>query len=66
LYIDPKHPRAAGNVKWYEDMLLEEGIKKSDTTNLPPIVNMRDTDSGLPERDMYEALCRGEVPVVSV
>ena len=33
--IAPDHPRAKGNVKWYEDML--EGKEKEG--ELPPIVN---------------------------
>lgn len=65
-FSDPNHPRAAGNVKWYEDMLLEEGIRKGDMGDLPPVVNTRQDDNGnLPERDVYEALCRGEVISVS-
>ncbi|KAK6051675.1 tetratricopeptide repeat protein [Cooperia oncophora] len=28
--IDPTHPRAKGNVKWYEDLLAQEGVKKAD------------------------------------
>jgi prolyl 4-hydroxylase len=68
--IDPAHPRAAGNVKWYEDMVKEETggdlqmkTDASSDENLPSIVNRRADDNGMPERDIYEALCRGEVPV---
>lgn len=43
----------------------KDGLKKGDEGNLPPIVNMRQGDSGVPERDMYEALCRGERMMVS-
>ncbi|MCP9259529.1 BMA-PHY-1 [Dirofilaria immitis] len=45
--IDPNHSRAKNNIKWYEDLLAEEG--DSLETN---------------EHDIYEALCRDEVPVV--
>ncbi|VDO22541.1 unnamed protein product [Haemonchus placei] len=58
--LAPNHPRAKGNVKWYEDML--EG--KDMEGELPPIVNKRVENDGIVERDAYEALCRGEVPPV--
>ncbi|PAV70367.1 hypothetical protein WR25_24413 isoform B [Diploscapter pachys] len=58
--IAPNHPRAKGNVKWYEDML--EGKEKEG--ELPPIVNKRIEDDGIVERDAYEALCRGEIPPI--
>ncbi|CAB3401442.1 unnamed protein product [Caenorhabditis bovis] len=62
---NPNHPRAKGNVKWYEDLLEQEGVRRSDMRkNLPPIVNRRpDSVLGNEERTMYEALCRNEVPV---
>jgi len=43
-----------------------DGIKPIDMRrNIPPIVNPRAGDSlGNSERDIYEALCRDEVPVV--
>ncbi|KJH44695.1 tetratricopeptide repeat protein [Dictyocaulus viviparus] len=28
--LDPNHPRAKGNIKWYEDLLAQEGVKKSE------------------------------------
>ncbi|CAI4231813.1 unnamed protein product [Auanema sp. JU1783] len=55
--ISPKHPRAKGNVKWYEDMLVGKDLEGE----LPPIVNKRDDNDGIDERDAYEALCRGEI-----
>ncbi|XGW28333.1 hypothetical protein V3C99_008255 [Haemonchus contortus] len=58
--LAPNHPRAKGNVKWYEDML--EG--KDMEGELPPIVNKRVENDGIVERDAYEALCRGEAPPV--
>ncbi|CAB3401441.1 unnamed protein product [Caenorhabditis bovis] len=63
---NPNHPRAKGNVKWYEDLLEQEGVRRSDMRkNLPPIVNRRpDSVLGNEERTMYEALCRNEVPSV--
>uniref|UniRef100_A0A914RW89 procollagen-proline 4-dioxygenase n=1 Tax=Parascaris equorum TaxID=6256 RepID=A0A914RW89_PAREQ len=63
--LNPYHPRARGNVKWYEDLLVEEGVKPSDhRKNIPPLENRR-ADDGLEdsERTIYEALCRNEVPV---
>ncbi|KAJ1355034.1 Prolyl 4-hydroxylase subunit alpha-1 [Parelaphostrongylus tenuis] len=63
--LDPNHPRAKGNIKWYEDLLAQEGVKKSDMrraigrpTNLRPASVL-----GNKERTIYEALCRNEVPV---
>uniref|UniRef100_A0AC34GXF4 Procollagen-proline 4-dioxygenase n=1 Tax=Panagrolaimus sp. ES5 TaxID=591445 RepID=A0AC34GXF4_9BILA len=56
--LDPKHPRAAGNVKWYEDMLDEETRENLD--DLPPIKNERDLKYDITEREVYEKLCRGE------
>ncbi|WKY00172.1 hypothetical protein Q1695_014772 [Nippostrongylus brasiliensis] len=63
--MEPNHPRAKGNIKWYEDLLAEEGVKKSDMrraigsfTNARPMSVL-----GNEERTIYEALCRDEVPV---
>uniref|UniRef100_A0A915KVQ1 Prolyl 4-hydroxylase alpha-subunit N-terminal domain-containing protein n=1 Tax=Romanomermis culicivorax TaxID=13658 RepID=A0A915KVQ1_ROMCU len=61
--IDPTHPRVDGNIKWYQDMMAKEGIRRGDESNLPPVVNPRKDDDGVNERDMYEALCRGEYPL---
>ncbi|CAI2350753.1 unnamed protein product [Caenorhabditis sp. 36 PRJEB53466] len=58
--IAPNHPRAKGNVKWYEDMLQGKDMEG----DLPPIVNKRVEFDGIVERDAYEALCRGEIPPV--
>ncbi|EFO21561.2 prolyl 4-hydroxylase 2 [Loa loa] len=63
--IDPNHPRARNNIKWYEDLLAEDGVKPIDyRRNIPPVTNPR-PKNGLKttEHDMYEALCRNEVPV---
>ncbi|CAJ0579739.1 unnamed protein product, partial [Mesorhabditis spiculigera] len=54
--IAPHHPRARGNIKWYEDKL--DGKEKEG--ELPAVVNKRVEWDGIPERDAYEALCRGE------
>lgn len=63
--LAPAHPRAKGNIKWYEDQLAAEGEKPSEfRRNIPPLVNRRVDDSlGDSERQIYEALCRDEVPV---
>jgi hypothetical protein len=63
--LAPEHPRAEGNVKWYSDEMEKQGLKIVNS-ELPPIENRRGDNSGVPERDAYEALCRGEVPVVSI
>ncbi|KHN73640.1 Prolyl 4-hydroxylase subunit alpha-1 [Toxocara canis] len=63
--LNPEHPHAKGNMKWYEDLLVEEGIKPSEhRRDFPPLQNRR-PDDGLDdsERTIYEALCRNEVPV---
>uniref|UniRef100_A0A0N4ZCK5 procollagen-proline 4-dioxygenase n=1 Tax=Parastrongyloides trichosuri TaxID=131310 RepID=A0A0N4ZCK5_PARTI len=56
--IDPNHPRAEGNLKWYEDMLTP--ADKIDLTELPEITNERPFYKKVPEQDSYESLCRGE------
>uniref|UniRef100_A0A0N5C9F1 procollagen-proline 4-dioxygenase n=1 Tax=Strongyloides papillosus TaxID=174720 RepID=A0A0N5C9F1_STREA len=55
--IEPSHPRAVGNVKWYEDMLTDDD--KKNVNELPPIKNHRISYKKVPEQDRYEALCRG-------
>lgn len=63
--IYPQHPRAKGNIKWYEDQLTAEGVKSTDfRRNIPSVENRRPDDfMSDSERTIYEALCRGEVPV---
>lgn len=56
--LEPNHPRAAGNVKWYEDMLDEE--ENQDLNDLPPLKNERDLKYDITEREDFEKLCRGE------
>ncbi|KAL3115904.1 hypothetical protein niasHT_007204 [Heterodera trifolii] len=63
--IAPTHPRAKGNIKWYEDQLTADGVKSADyRRDIPPMDNRRRDDSlDNSERNIYEALCRDEVPV---
>ncbi|KRZ08259.1 Prolyl 4-hydroxylase subunit alpha-1 [Trichinella zimbabwensis] len=62
--VDPNHPRASGNLKYYQDLLDPEGKpKKIDPKKLPPPTNRRPDDLSIPERDVYEALCRSEYPI---
>lgn len=64
LEIVPNHPRAKGNINYYEDVINRDEqqkrgddgdvpLQKSFTENLAPQEN-------LPERQIYEKLCRGE------
>ncbi|KAM3718366.1 Prolyl 4-hydroxylase subunit [Dirofilaria immitis] len=59
--INPDHPRAKGNIRWYEDLLKDDGVQHIDMRrDIPPISNMRR------ENDMqhtYEELCLQKVPV---
>jgi len=63
--IHPAHPRAKGNIKWYEDQMSRDGVKKSEfRRSVPPLENRRPADNlENEERTIYEALCRNEVPV---
>ncbi|VDO89613.1 unnamed protein product [Heligmosomoides polygyrus] len=63
----PNHPRAKGNIKWYEDHLAQEGVKKADMRRaLGEVTNQRPISAlGNEERTIYEALCRNEVPVAN-
>lgn len=65
--LNPKHSRAKGNIKWYEDQLVTEGVKRSEFRRfIPALTNPRPVDNlENQERNIYEALCRNEVPVVS-
>ncbi|KAH7729639.1 Prolyl 4-hydroxylase alpha-1 subunit precursor [Aphelenchoides avenae] len=56
--LDPMHPRAAGNIEWYNDMLNADD--KRDMQDLPPVKNERQKIYDIKERDDYEKLCRGE------
>ncbi|KAI6242530.1 Procollagen-proline 4-dioxygenase [Aphelenchoides fujianensis] len=61
----PDHPRAQVNIKWCEDQLLAMGVRRAEfRRNVPPLTNFRSTDYMQDsERNIYEALCRNEVPV---
>ncbi|KRX64372.1 Prolyl 4-hydroxylase subunit alpha-2, partial [Trichinella sp. T9] len=62
--VDPNHPRASGNLKYYQDLLDPEGKpRKIDPKKLPPPTNRRPDDLSIPERDVYEGLCRSEYPI---
>ncbi|KIH50494.1 hypothetical protein ANCDUO_19426 [Ancylostoma duodenale] len=65
IIADPEHPRAKGNIKWYEDLLKQEGVKKNEMRRAIGRVKNDRPDSvlGNRERTIYEALCRAEVPV---
>lgn len=65
--IYPEHSRAKGNIKWYEDQLLSEGVKRTEFRKfIPALANARPVDNlENQERNIFEALCRNEVPVVS-
>ncbi|XP_061659405.1 prolyl 4-hydroxylase subunit alpha-2-like isoform X2 [Syngnathoides biaculeatus] len=67
--IEPSHERAGGNLRYFEKLLLKEQKEEreeEEQTDVPaseePIqlgTYVRPKDH-LPERDIYEALCRGE------
>lgn len=48
-------------------MLIEEGVKRADFRRfIPTLTNRRPNDNlDNQERNIFEALCRNEVPVVS-
>ncbi|XP_072517613.1 prolyl 4-hydroxylase subunit alpha-2 isoform X2 [Salminus brasiliensis] len=64
--IDPSHQRAGGNLRYFERLLSKElremDLNKQEPTEEKPIqlgTYERPRDY-LPEREIYEALCRGE------
>lgn len=64
LSLDPSHERAGGNLRYFEQLLEEEREKTvSNQTKAeqetPDSIYERPADY-LPERDVYESLCRGE------
>ncbi|KAL3079679.1 hypothetical protein niasHS_013961 [Heterodera schachtii] len=59
--LAPGHPRAAGNVKWYEDHMTADELASLD--ELPEIQNERKRFNDIPERDAFERLCRGEFDI---
>ncbi|KAK6048730.1 hypothetical protein COOONC_13765 [Cooperia oncophora] len=64
-FSEPNHPRAKGNVKFYEELLEKEGVKKADMRRPVgrPLNERPQSVLGNKERTIYEALCRNEVPV---
>ncbi|XP_040200575.1 prolyl 4-hydroxylase subunit alpha-2 isoform X1 [Rana temporaria] len=66
LALDPNHDRAGTNLRYFEKMLEKEKSEEkvnetldTEPQNSRPDVYTRPQDY-LPERDTYEALCRGE------
>nr|USH43082.1 CP4HA1b [Plecoglossus altivelis] len=69
LSLDPEHQRAKGNVKYFEFQLEKQ---RKESANKPPKLDKKqarnETEASrkkryrepLPERKMYEKLCRGE------
>ncbi|KAK3524516.1 hypothetical protein QTP70_029833 [Hemibagrus guttatus] len=64
--IDPSHQRALGNLRYFEQTLSRE-LKDLDLTKKEPnkettiqLVTYERPKGYLPEREIYEALCRGE------
>ncbi|KAJ8266831.1 hypothetical protein GJAV_G00135170 [Gymnothorax javanicus] len=66
VFIDPSHQRAGGNLRYFERLLSAE-MRESEKRPSDPAAE-RPIELGtyerpqdhLPERDAYEALCRGE------
>ena len=64
-FLDPKHANALKSIDWYEEQLEKQGFEHSDMRkNIPALINRRPPGYNEKEREVYEALCRGEVPVV--
>lgn len=62
---DSSHERAGGNLRYYENLLqkqLSEMNKAYEPASEEPIQlgTYRRPKDHLPEREVYEALCRGE------
>lgn len=64
LFLDPSHERAGGNLRYFERLLEEEREKplsNQTEAGLATQENFYDRPMDyLPERDVYESLCRGE------
>lgn len=66
MLIDPSHQRAGGNLRYFEQMLSDElsdiNLTKKEPTEKTSyqLVTYERPKDYLPERDIYEALCRGE------
>ncbi|XP_029956490.1 prolyl 4-hydroxylase subunit alpha-2 isoform X3 [Salarias fasciatus] len=63
--IDPKHDRAGGNLRYFERLLTKQ-LNEMNQTYQPPseepiqLGTYSRPKDHLPERETYEALCRGE------
>ncbi|XP_021513912.1 prolyl 4-hydroxylase subunit alpha-2 isoform X1 [Meriones unguiculatus] len=64
LSLDPSHERAGGNLRYFERLLEEERAKplsNQTEAGLATQENFYERPADyLPERDVYESLCRGE------
>ncbi|XP_023930564.1 prolyl 4-hydroxylase subunit alpha-1 isoform X5 [Lingula anatina] len=64
LKIDPNHPRAVNNLRYYEKLLetADQEKKRGEEEDLPEIQNQRLLDDYRKGQEFkqYEALCRGE------
>lgn len=62
---DPGHQRAGGNLRYFEKLLAQE-LRETTKTQKPASEQPIQLDTYerprdyLPEREIYEALCRGE------
>ncbi|MFH4981824.1 hypothetical protein AB6A40_008533, partial [Gnathostoma spinigerum] len=62
--LEPENRRAESNIRWYENLLQDEGVTPDDMRrNIPKTKNIRPTNNvvDVEERNKYEALCRNEV-----
>ncbi|XP_063341587.1 prolyl 4-hydroxylase subunit alpha-2-like isoform X2 [Pelmatolapia mariae] len=63
--IDPSHQRAGGNLRYFEQLLMKQ-LREMNQDYQPPseepiqLGTYSRPKDHLPERDSYEALCRGE------
>uniref|UniRef100_A0A3Q0RHQ7 procollagen-proline 4-dioxygenase n=1 Tax=Amphilophus citrinellus TaxID=61819 RepID=A0A3Q0RHQ7_AMPCI len=63
--IDPTHQRAGGNLRYFEQLLMKQ-LREMNQSYQPPseepiqLGTYSRPKDHLPERDAYEALCRGE------
>ncbi|XP_010766978.1 prolyl 4-hydroxylase subunit alpha-2-like [Notothenia coriiceps] len=65
-YADPSHQRAGGNLRYFEGLLTKQ-LRELNQEDYPPpseepiqLGTYTRPKDHLPERDVYEALCRGE------
>ncbi|EPQ20685.1 Prolyl 4-hydroxylase subunit alpha-2 [Myotis brandtii] len=64
LHANPSHERAGGNLRYFEQLLEEERGKmasnQTEAGQAPQDSIYERPADYLPERDVYESLCRGE------